>query len=43
MLGAKYMVQSINPERIMALVIIAVVITGTTLGMAVVRFLRRFH
>ena len=43
MLGAKYMVQSINRERTMSLVILAVVITGSLMGFAVVRFLRRFH
>jgi len=43
MLGAKYMVQSINPESIMALVVVAVVITGTAIGCAVVRVIRSFH
>ena len=43
MLGAKYMVQSINPERIMALVVVAVVITGTAIGMAIVRLVRLFY
>ena len=43
MLGAKYMVQSINPERTMSLVVIAVVITGAFIGMAIVRLVRLFY
>ncbi len=43
MVGAKYMAESINPERIMAVVILAVVITGSIIGMAIVRFIRSIH
>jgi len=43
MVSAKYMSQSINPECIMSLVILAVVITGSVIGLAIVRLLRRFH
>jgi len=37
------MAQSLTPERIMALVVIAVVVTGSIIGMAVVRTIRKLH